>query len=141
MLNYLYGFIFLCANKSVFGGVSSTAPTTEMPSFGMMIFKLIISLVIIVVILYFSIKIFKKYSSQGKFISNKNSNIIDIMPLTNLQAIYVVEMYGLIYILSVSNDNVNLLEKIEDPDKIKEILDSKQQESKFNNIFKKLGKK
>ena len=141
MLNYIYNFVFLCANKYAVNGLSATHSQNDMPSFGTMIFKLIISLVIIVVILYFSIKIFKKYSSQGKFISNKNSNIIDIMPLTNLQAIYIVQMYGLIYIMSVSNENVNLIEKIDDPERIKEIMNSKQSQSKFNNILKKIGKK
>jgi flagellar biogenesis protein FliO len=141
MLNYLLDFIYLCSNKFLVSGVVDSTTTLEMPSFGTMIFKLIFSLFVIVVILYFSIKLFKKYSSQGKFLSNKNSNIIDIMPLTNLQAIYVVQMYGLIYILSVSNENVNLIEKIDEPQRIRDILGSKHQESKFNNIFKKIGKK
>ncbi len=141
MTNYFLSLIFLCADKFMVTGVVDSTSTAEMPSFGLMIFKLLFSLIIIVVILYFSIKLFKKYSSQGKFISNKNTNIIDIMPLTNLQAIYVIQMYGLIYILSVSNDNVHLIEKIDDPIKIKEILDSKQTEGGFNNIFKKIGKK
>lgn len=123
----------------------SKVDSVPMPSFPEMLLQLGIVLVFIVLIIYLVVFLFKKLSGQGRLVHkiDKKANIIDIFPLTNKQAIYIIQLFDNIYILGVSEHQVNLIEKITEEAQKQDILQKNAQKNskKFAQILKRFQKK
>lgn len=105
---------------------------------------LIVSLIVIIILIYFTLYIFKKISHHGRLVTNidKNAKILDIFPLNAKQSIYLVRLCDIIYLLAISGDNVQLIDKISEPDKIDRLLENatKGNEHSFKSFFTKFKK-
>ncbi|MDD3050834.1 MAG: flagellar biosynthetic protein FliO [Candidatus Cloacimonetes bacterium] len=122
--------------------LSTSLKTPDAPSFSGMILNLVFSFLVIVVLIYVIAFFVKKLSRQGRMIKScdKNSRILDIFPLNQKQAIYIVRLFEEIYILGVSEDSINLIEKVSD-EKKEELLKKEPDITNFNGILGKFIKK
>lgn len=87
----------------------------------MSIVKLFFMLALIIGLIFAATYVFKRVSFYGKLSNFDQSQILDVFPLSQKQAIYVVSMLDVIYILGISPNNVNLLDKISDSQQVKEL--------------------
>ena len=136
--------LFVGRDSLLADSLMTKAGKIDMPTFSEMIVQVVVALGLIIVLLYLTVYIFKKISGHGKFVHkmDKNAGILDIFPLTPKQAIYIIQLMDEILILGVSENSINLLDKITDREKISEIRErlNKKDELKFKNIFKRLTK-
>ncbi len=118
-------------------------PTSiPMPSMGTMLFKTTLGLVLVIALIYFVLWLFRNLTSQGKFFSAKNSRLIEIIPMGAKQSLYVIHLYGQIYILAVCGQNISIVDKISDPTKIAEIMQkATEKKISFSSVLGKFKEK
>lgn len=118
----------------------------EMPSFGFMFLRLIIALIVIIALIYLLSFIFKKISKHGIVTNSidKEARLLGSFSLNSKQVIYIVYLFEEILLIGASQEQVTLLSKITDDDKIKKILARKRDNESLNfgNLLEKIkGKK
>ena len=97
----------------------------DQPSVFSLFIKLIISLVIIVILAYYSMK-FLRRNFQSKA-EGDSVSILDQHALGVNKGIYITEIGDKVYVLGVTDHNVNLLTEISDQEFIVELRDKAQQ--------------
>ncbi len=91
-----------------------------MPSMFALLLRLIVSLIIIAGLAYLTMKILRrniKVLSRGA-----NINVLDQYSFSLNKGIFITEIAGRVYVLGVTEHNINLLTEITDPDVIAEIV-------------------
>jgi len=116
-----------------------------MPEFGQMVLNLLGAFALVIFLIYGITYFMKKLSRQGKLVNNLDSGakILDIFPLNNKQAVYIVSLFDEVYILGITEDSIHLIDKIEDKEKIAKIMEQASRKSNlsFSKILQAFGKK
>lgn len=93
---------------------------TPMPSMVSLFFKLFISLIIIVGLTYLTMKLLRK---NMKVLSKAASiNVLDQFAFSMNKGIYITQIAGKVYVLGVTDHNINLITEITDETEIDEIF-------------------
>lgn len=96
---------------------------SETPSFGSMMFRMIVSLIVIAIILYF-VLLFVKRLNQGTSInSQKKIKVLETSAIGLKHQIQILHIDQSIYIISNNSGNTVLLDKISHPDEVKRIIE------------------
>ncbi len=149
----IFVFFLFFSIKKIFAEISvnqtisdtlSKVNVPDIPNFGVMLFRMILALLFITILIY-GLAFFMKKLSKG----NRNSNsgitneIVNIFQLNNKQSLYFVKIIDEIYILGISPENISLIDKISNLEKIDKLLENKQENfnDKFSNILKKFKEK
>ncbi len=112
---------------------------SEMPSLPGLFLRMILGLIFIAILIYSIAFIYKRISNKGFFNSDIDARLLGNFGLNSKQAIYITYILGEIYILASSGTELNLIDKISDKEKIKDILASQENKGlNFENIFKKI---
>lgn len=122
---------------------SRPVPDVKAPSFGIMMLKMVFSLLIIIVILYYMLKLIKRFNDQGgSYFSNPHSKVLSVMTLDLKHRIYTVLLHEELYVIAVSPEKTELIEKITDPERKEQIitLTSQQKDLPSFNQFMKVFK-
>lgn len=109
-------------------------------SFGAVLFRLMLGLLLLVALLYFGLYGFKKFAMQGKLFNKSgiNGETLQIFSLNPKHSVYIVSILDCIYVLGVSPERIELLEKIEDPEKVESIKARiPEKQLNFKKIFEK----
>lgn len=118
--------------------------TLDTPSFGSMMFRMIGSLIIIAIILYFVLLFVKRLNQGSNIHSQKKIKILETTAIGIKHQIQMIQIDQIIYILSNNGGNTVLLDKISHPDEVKRIVDElsvpKQNFKSFIDQFKQIKK-
>ncbi len=118
-------FLDSLSNYVFYNQAPEPVKPVESPSFTMMMVKMILSLIVITVILYLVLKFVKNLNQNQYMNSDKLIKIVDSQPLGFKQYIQIISIHKKMYIVSSSANNIQVIDKIEDTEEIKEILESK----------------
>ncbi len=115
-------------------------PST-MASLGTFIFGLAVVFVLLFVFLW----VLKRFTVQGRRISQlkDTSQILEITPLNAKNSLVIVKSLNAVYILGMTSDRIDLIDKVTDPailEKI-EVSSGKLEPIKFRDIMQKFGGK
>ena len=113
-----------------------TSPTA--PTFGLMMFQMIVLLIVLSVLLYFLLYLVKKLNAKYK-----NSN--DLYSFKLLENFYFSQKQGIsailfgakLYIIGFSNNSVSVIDIIENEEIITQLTEGKKSGDKFPEILKK----
>jgi len=86
------------------------------PSMFWLFIKLIISLAVIVGLTYLTVRVVRRnltYSSAGEFI-----RVLDQHAFAMNKGVYITEVAGRVYVMGVTDHNINILSEIDDPQAI-----------------------
>ena len=72
-------------------------------------FQMIFALVIVLLLIYITSKIGKRFTGES---SKRNLKVVDRLPLSNKSSICVVKVGDEMLLLGVSENNINILEKL-----------------------------
>ncbi|MCL1827380.1 MAG: flagellar biosynthetic protein FliO [Candidatus Cloacimonetes bacterium] len=115
-----------------------TNPTS--PSFGLMVFQMIVILTLIAVLLYFLLymikRINKRYRNNNEEFSFK---LLENFYFSQKQGISAIAFGGKLYIVGFSQNSVSVIDIIEDQEVIRKINQSNS-ETKFPEFFQKIFK-
>ncbi|MEA1972271.1 MAG: flagellar biosynthetic protein FliO [Candidatus Cloacimonadota bacterium] len=123
----------------------SISTQLKIPSFSAMFLRMMIALAITIALIYLVSYIFKRISKQG-ITSNAidpSAKILGTFSLNSKQLIYIVYLFEEILLLSSTQEQISLIDKISDQTKIKKILatNNKNNGNKFNDLFEKIIRK
>ena len=93
-------------------------------NWGLLVFKLIVVLIFLVILIYLFIFFLKKVQSKKMFNSNLPTELYSILgnaPITFNKNFVIIKFYDKIYLLSVADNNVSVIDKITDIEKISNI--------------------
>jgi len=85
---------------------------------------LAIKILIILIILIFLLILIKKFFGNKKIVTNLEQpffNTLAIIPLTPKKQIHFIDVSGILYLIGITENNISLIDKIENKDKIDEI--------------------
>lgn len=109
------------------------------PSLGGMLFRMVLSLILITIILYIALRVIKKLNNSNPTFFNRNMKIIDTINIGFKQSIYIVSIMDKIYLFSVSANGVSLIEKVENAEQLEKLIYPNQANSdSFDKILEKL---
>ncbi len=118
-------------------------PELKTPSFSGMMMRMLISLFVLIIILYFALKFIKKLNQgSGSILSNSSSKVLQVINLDLKHRVFTVLIHQNIYIIAVSAEKTELLEIINDQEKISQIIASISEQkdlpsfSSFVKLFK-----
>jgi flagellar protein FliO/FliZ len=94
---------------------------TPMPSMFNLFFKLIISLVIIAGLSYLMMKLLRK--NMKALSGGVAINVLDQYSFSFNKSIYITQIVGKVYVLGVTENNINMITEITDQEAIDEILE------------------
>jgi len=110
------------------------------PGIASILFKLFISLVIIIGLIYGSIFLLKKFTNKTSPASDQLIKVIGKSYLAPKQSLYIVKM-GLTYaVLGVCENSVNLLKELS-PEEVESIKQPSQKSNGFQNVLKSVLKR
>ena len=110
------------------------------PGIGGILFKLFISLVVIIGLIYCSIFLLKKISNKTSPGSDQLIKVVSKSYLAPKQSLYIVKM-GLTYaVLGVCENSVNLLKELS-PEEVESIKQPPQKSNGFQNVLKSVLKR
>lgn len=107
------------------------------------IFKYFTGLIIVFGLIWIFVYLMKKLTFQRKntTVLDKNAEVLDVFPIGNKQALYIVHLFNEIMILGVTSETINLLKTITDPDEIEKIKTTKNENKKqFSNLLNRFKK-
>lgn len=93
---------------------------TPMPSMVSLFFRLFISLIIIVGLAYLMMKLLRK--NMKVLTKGLNINVLDQYAFSINKGIYITQIAGKVYVLGVTDHNINLITEITDEKVIDEIV-------------------
>jgi len=117
--------------------LQAVAPLPNVPSFGLMIFQMLLMLLVLSVLLYLSLYFFKRLNAK---IKNKNEQLCfklhENLYFSAKQGISAVSFGKKLYIIGFSGNSVNLIDIIEDEEIIASITEEKSNDGKFGSFFR-----
>jgi len=122
----------LAASKELNLDALDDPKVTPMPSMFILFFKLVVSLVVIVGLAYLTMKILRKnlqVTSKGETIS-----VLDQYAFSLNKGIFITEIAGRVYVLGITDQNINLITEITDQDAISEMV-AKAREREMEGII------
>ncbi len=144
----LVALIFLLVATFLMG--QSDTPTTNYgayngPSTMSSLGTLIFGLAVVFVLLFAFLWILKRFTLQGRRISQlkDTTQILEVTPLNAKNSIVIVKSLDAVYILAMTAERVDVIDKVTDPDILAKIDESnrKLEPVKFRDIIQKFGKK
>ncbi|MBD3264171.1 MAG: hypothetical protein GF375_03605 [Candidatus Omnitrophica bacterium] len=111
----------------------SPIPEAPAPTFGGFVgtvFKIGVSLSIIVIFIYLTVYVLKKITSPvrpGEGLHFGNLSVVDSLHLGSNKVIYLIRVADEILVLSSTDKDFSLLSKIEDPSAVKNILEERKE--------------
>ncbi len=123
------------------GDLSSTPHTNTLGN----LFTFIFGLAVVFGLLFVFLWALKKFTVQGRRISQlrDQSKILEIIPLNAKNSLVIVKTLESIYVLGMTADRVDLIDKVTEPEileKVNQSIDSVEP-IKFLDVMKKFGKK
>ncbi|MFA7547943.1 MAG: flagellar biosynthetic protein FliO [Candidatus Cloacimonadales bacterium] len=106
---------------------------TATPSFAIMMGKMIFSLIIISLILYIALRLFKSLNRGLSLKSKNNIKVIETQPLAYKQLVQLVLISKKLYIIASNQNTIKVIDIIENQEEIEEITNQKPQQE--NSIF------
>lgn len=136
--------IVVCSLLLLNNAVLATAPVepegiTELPSMGGYLFRIIVSMIFIVIVTYLVMKLLRR---QNNLLQRQKSwlKIYDYQGLGNNRGIYLVEILGQVYVMAVSDGHFSILREIDPEDEywndIKSDIENTQEDIIPSNIKK-----
>ncbi len=115
----------------------------ESPSFSWMMIKMIATLIMISILMYLILRFVKGLNQNQLINSDKLIKVLESQPVGFKQYIQIISIHKTLYILSSGSNNTQIIDKIEDPVIIEEILQKKNTKniSNFNHILNKFKAK
>ncbi|SJZ64406.1 flagellar biosynthetic protein FliO [Selenihalanaerobacter shriftii] len=98
--------------------------------FSWQLIKTAFYLVIIIILFFVLIKFINRQSRLPGF--NRNLRIIEKLHFNSDQGLYLVEVMDEVWVIGVSNDNIELLSRIEDSERIEELIQQDSERKNFN---------
>lgn len=98
--------------------------------FSWQLLKTIFYLIIIILLFYILVKFIKKQTKLQGF--NQNLKVLERLHFNSNQALYLIQITDEVWVLGVSEERVQLLDKIEETEKTKKLLNDKSNHNKFD---------
>lgn len=103
-------------------------------SFSWQLIKMIFYLLLVILLFFIVIKFIKNQSYFQGF--NSNLQILEKIYFNSDQALYLVKVVDEVWVLGISKEEIELLSKVTDEDKIEELTEGLE-DNKLNQNFKK----
>jgi flagellar biogenesis protein FliO len=107
------------------------------PAFGTMMFQMIIMLLFLSALLYFALYFIRKLNNRYKYKNDSISfKLHENLYFSSKQGISAISFGNKVYIVGFSQNNVNVIDIIDDPEVIATLTTPKPQNNNFIDIFK-----
>ncbi len=110
----------LAASKELNLDTVSDPRVTPMPSMFTLFLRLIVSLVIIVGLAYLTMKLLRK--NMQVLSRAANIKVLDQYAFSFNKGVYITQIAGRVYVLGVTDHNINLITEITDQDVVEDIV-------------------
>ncbi len=147
-MRFLLAALFLLTATAAFGQMDTLATdygtykgVSTLGSLGSFIFGLAVVFVLLFVFLW----VLKRFTVQGRRISQlrDTTKILEITPLNAKNSIVIVKSLEAVYILGMTPDRIDLIDKVTDPEILTKIEESnrKLESVRFRDVLQKFGRK